>query len=87
MNNDKLQQTLSALREEIEGLRLPAGEAERLKALIDHAEQGLDEESSVEADASLVDEFTQAIDRFEVEHPRFTALLGRLVSSLSSMGI
>jgi len=87
MNEQEIRETLAGLRAEISQLKLGAEESERLERLIADAEADLEQQRPAEARQGLLDELAVAVDQFEVRHPSFTAMLNRLASSLSAMGI
>jgi hypothetical protein len=88
MSDDRLHTVLEQLRAEVErlGTSDPAGRA-RLQALIEDLEGQLDAASDDSTQADLLDNLPDTLRQLEVEYPRLTAILGRVASTLSSMGI
>jgi hypothetical protein len=88
MSDDRLHTVLEQLRAEVErlGTSDPAGRA-RLQALIEDLEGQLDAASDDSTQADLLDSLPDTLRQLEVEYPRLTAILGRVASTLSSMGI
>ena len=87
MNEQEIRETLASLRAEIRELKLAPEEYKRLERLVAGAEADLEQPRPPEERQGLIDELSLAVDPFEVRHPRFTAMLNRLASSLSAMGI
>ena len=88
MPDDRLRQSLSELRSELE--RLEAEEAqvrERLDALIAGVEMHLDQPADSARQQSLVEDVRQSISQLEVSHPRTTAILNEIMVTLGNMGI
>ena len=88
MPDDRLRQSLSELRLELE--RLEAEEAqvrERLDALIAGVELRLDQPADSAQHQSLVEDVRQSISQLEVSHPRATAILNEIMVTLGNMGI
>ena len=88
MPDDRLRQSLSELRSELE--RLEAEEAqvrERLDALIAGVELHLAEPADSARQQSLVEDVRQSISQLEVSHPRTTAILNEIMVTLGGMGI
>lgn len=88
MSDDRLHAVLKQLRAEVEqlGTRDPTGRA-RLQALIEDLEGQLDAAPDETGQADLLDSLPDTLRQLEVEYPRLTAILGRVASTLSSMGI
>ncbi|MFP5358118.1 MAG: DUF4404 family protein [Gammaproteobacteria bacterium] len=88
MSDDRLHTVLEQLRAEVErlGTSDPAGRA-RLQALIEDLEGQLDAAADESSQADLLDSLPDTLRQLEVEYPRLTAILGRVASTLSSMGI
>ena len=57
---------------------------EELRTLASEIEARLESESD---DDTLVDRVEETVERFEGEHPRLVAVLGRLADLLNSLGI
>ncbi|WP_169577430.1 DUF4404 family protein [Sinimarinibacterium sp. CAU 1509] len=85
MHQDRLKQDIAQLRSELNQLDADAPGRERLLSLVERIEAELGESS--QRTEPLVDGLSSAITDFEVEHPRATEILQRIVASLSSMGI
>ena len=47
----------------------------------------LERSGDVEADASMLERFQEAVDHFEITYPRLTAALSHMMSILSNAGI
>ncbi|MCP5153428.1 MAG: DUF4404 family protein [Ectothiorhodospiraceae bacterium] len=86
--DEKLHETLEALRAEIARLegRDPRARG-RLEALVEDIERRIAEPDDVEHHENLIDGLREAIDQFEVEHPRATGLLNHVMVTLANMGI
>ncbi len=87
MSKSDLQEPLERLRAEIKKL----GEdddaiKQRMQRLVADLERKLESEDS-EHEPHLIEGLRQNIENFEVEHPRLTAVLNRVMVSLSNMGI
>ncbi len=82
---DRLKEDLAQLHHELDKLTADAPGRERLLALVERIETELRE--SPQRTEPLVDGLSGAITDFEVEHPQATAILQRIVATLSSMGI
>ena len=87
MNKDELHESLERLRAEIKKLD-EDDEAikRRMKRLVADLERQLDSEDS-EHEPQLIEGLRSSIEHFEVEHPRLTAVLNRIMVSLSNIGI
>ena len=82
MSRDELHAQLGQLRQELDKLATDDSVARtRLDALIN------DIEADIDTPERLVDNIQQAIEHFEVEHPRATAILNDVMVTLSNMGI
>jgi hypothetical protein len=82
---DRLKEDLAQLRSELNRLATDAPGRERLLALVERIEAELG--AAPQRNEPLVDGLSSAITDFEVEHPQATAILQRIVATLSSMGI
>ncbi|MDD3763376.1 MAG: DUF4404 family protein [Nevskiales bacterium] len=87
MSDPHLQKAIDELRTELEALPSDAPGRERLVALLEQVEAHAASDQGTVPHEPLVDGLDAAVTEFEVEHPRATALLQRIVSALSSMGI
>ncbi|MDC7227587.1 MAG: DUF4404 family protein [Spirochaetales bacterium] len=86
MDREKLEKHLKELRTEIEDLEFEAPESvERLMALADEIEVSTADDNEIDSD--LLEGIQSNVDHFEVEHPSITALLNRIATLLSDMGI
>jgi hypothetical protein len=90
MSPTELQALLKALRSEIDTARFKdAQEHARLSAMLAEIETQL--LSAAPGDGApvegVIDGLRLAVDKFELEHPRFAGLLNQLISALSAMGI
>lgn len=87
MNDRKLLEELGRLRAELDTVIRENIEARsKLDALITAMEKaGPGSERGLNKD--LVDEVRAAVQNFEVEHPRATAILNDIMVTLSNMGI
>jgi hypothetical protein len=87
MNEQELQQTLTALRAELDRLPESAAGREKMLGLLARVEAQLDPSTPSTPEETLLDGIHQAATEFEVEHPKASALLQRIVHTLSAMGI
>ena len=86
--NEKLQETLAALRKEIEKLSVDDKESKaRLEQLIHKLELKLERPDDTAHHQSLTDGLSESLTYFEVSHPRITGVLNDLMMTLSNMGI
>ena len=86
MSETDLAQAVADLREEIQ--HLPERDAEaraHLESLLNRLEDKIVEETAAHHQAHEV--VPSLIERFEVEHPRLTSVLQRIMVSLGDMGI
>ncbi|HZP12333.1 MAG TPA: DUF4404 family protein [Nevskiaceae bacterium] len=84
MTKDELRLTLEKLRAETQGLSFrDARDRERMQALLAAMERLLRRTD----DAGEREEVLESIKQLEVQHPTLTAILSRLITALSSMGI
>ena len=87
MGKEDLQATLEKLRSEVKGLSFrQARDRERMEALIAALERQLSRSGEGERE-ELIDQLPSAIKQLEAEHPTLTAILSRVITALSSMGI
>ncbi len=85
---EKLRQGLEALRTEIKNLKGADGESkQRLEDLAERVEKQLAESGEKNEHHNLIKELEEEIMRFEVAHPRLTAIINDLMVTLSNMGI
>ncbi len=88
MSTSELHEPLERLRTEIKKL----GEddeaiKQRMKGLVADLERKLESSGEDSEHESLVESLRENVERFEVEHPRLTAVLNQVMVSLSNMGI
>ena len=84
MNKDELRATLEKLRAETEGLSFrDARDRERMQAMLAAMERLLRRTD----DAGEREEVLETLKQIEARHPTLTAILSRLITALSSMGI
>ncbi len=85
---EKLREGLEALRAEIKNLKGTddAGK-QRLEELAERVEKQLAETGEKNEHQNLIKELEEEIMRFEVAHPRLTAIINDLMVTLSNMGI
>ncbi len=85
---EKLREGLEALRAEIKKLKGTddAGK-QRLEELAERVEKQLAETGEKNEHQNLIKELEEEIMRFEVAHPRLTAIINDLMVTLSNMGI
>ncbi len=82
----KLSEGLDRLRAELKTLETDAATRQRLEDLARRVERQL-QEGRTEEHPSLVKELEDEILRFEVAHPRLTAIINDIMVALSQMGI
>lgn len=88
MSESEINQSLEALHTEISKLQGPDTEVkETLLALIKDVEKQLQDPGSSEHKAATVQKLPTLIEQFEADHPQVTNTLGRLLTTLSGMGI
>ena len=83
MENKNLDTALERLREELG--RLKAGDAvarQHIEQLIADIEGHVGGGGGAQAQQTLVDSISDAVRRFEVEHPKLTAYLGEIAAAL-----
>jgi len=88
MEREELQQSLEGLRSEIRKL----GEddeaiKDRMRNLMADLERQLDDDEDYDEPEQLIESMRDHIERFEVEHPRLTGMLNRVMVALSNLGI
>jgi len=89
MSNSELHSLIRQLKSEIARLGPADGEARaRLQALVAEVEERIvstqDDDGS---DEDLIERLREAVERFEVEHPRATGILNNIMVTLGGMGI
>ena len=88
MEREDLQESLEGLRSEIRKL----GEDDepiksRMRGLVADLERQLDEDEDYDEPEHLIESARDYIEQFEVEHPRLTGMLNRVMVALSNLGI
>ena len=81
-----MQEPLSELLSELRGAIDEAertGEREHLARLVDELDRRLNEDD----DEGIVDDLREEVTRFEAEHPRLAAAIGRAADALSALGL
>ena len=88
MKKEELQNSLEALESEIEQLQ-QADDAVKnhMRSLINEIEAHIDETDDASDEESVLGSIRNSIEEFEVEHPRITGILNRIMMTLSDMGI
>lgn len=91
MNQEELKQSIKTLQTELDKLDKLDSEndamRERLRHLIDEIEQQLAHPENEDQKDSLIEKLQHSIEQFEVEHPRITGIMNRIMMTLSDMGI
>lgn len=88
MSTEDINKSLAALHVEIEQLDTPdAAVKEKLLALIDDVEKQLQNPDTPEHEKTATQTLPALIEQFEADHPQVTDTLGRLLTTLSGMGI
>lgn len=88
MSNEDLPQLIESLKAEI--ARLDPGDHEaraRREALVADIERRIDASDDSMAHEDLMESLREAVERFEVEHPRTTGIINNIMVMLGSMGI
>lgn len=88
MDDAQLRDSFVKLRAELDKLG-PQDEAvrARLNGLLADIERRVSDAEDGKDDDSLAADVREAIEKFEVEHPRATAILNDIMLALSNMGI
>ena len=87
MSKEDITRSIQALHNEIEQMTTAdVAVKEKLLALINNLETQMEEPDSVEKKTANLQQLPVLIEQFEADHPKVTASLGRLLSTLSSMG-
>lgn len=87
MPEKHLQESLEALREQVQSLDLTDPQAKsRLEALIQDLEQQLETQDTRHGQRAS-QKLPGLIESFEVEHPQMTRVLNQIMLTLSNMGI
>ncbi len=88
MSNDDLATLIEELKREIDRLDRGDREArERLGSLVADIERRIDSADDSVQHEDLMEGMREAIERFEVEHPRATGVINNIMVMLGSMGI
>ena len=88
MSQEEVGKSIQALHAEIDRLSsTDVAVKEKLLALIQDVEAQLENPPDQETRDKTVQHLPTLIEQFEVEHPKVTASLGRLLNTLSSIGI
>ncbi len=88
MSKEDVNQSIKALHAEIDRLDTPDGAMrEKLLALISDVEKQMQEPESAEHKEANLQALPALIEQFEIEHPKVTTTLGKLLNTLSGMGI
>lgn len=88
MSREKIKELINGLHEEI-GKLDPSDKhsKERLDGLVADLEDQLEKTDDDFKSDDIVENLTHLIEKFEIEHPKITAILSKLSMSLSNMGI
>ncbi|MEL6816830.1 MAG: DUF4404 family protein [Cyanobacteria bacterium J06598_3] len=86
MSKADIEKSLEALHAEIGKLETPDVK-DKLLALISDVEKQLQNPDSEEHKAAATQKLPALIEQFEADHPKVTDTLGRLLTTLSGMGI
>jgi chromosome segregation ATPase len=88
MNKQELRDTLESLRQDLANLKFREPQArDRVQQLISAIERQIENSDDAEGSEAVHQDLSGAISQFESEHPTLAGTLGRIASSLSTMGI
>ena len=88
MSKEDVNQSIKALHAEIDRLDTPdTAVREKLLALISDVEKQMQDPQSAEHKEANLQTLPALIEQFESDHPKVTTTLGKLLNTLSSMGI
>ena len=88
MSKEDVNQSIKALHAEIDRLDTPdTAIREKLLALISDVEKQMQDPQSAEQKEANLQNLPALIEQFESDHPKVTTTLGKLLNTLSSMGI
>ena len=88
MSKEDVNKSIAALHTEIDKLNTPDNAVkEKLLALIQDVEKQLQEPEKAEHKEANLKTLPGLIEQFESDHPQVTDTLGRLLNTLSGMGI
>lgn len=80
--SDKLKHGLEALRDELKQIH---SDDPKLQKLADEVDEALDRAGEVSR--TLANSLQQTADEFEIHHPKLTAIINNIMTSLSALGI
>lgn len=88
MNKVELRNTLESLRTDLANLKFREPQShDRVQKLISAIERQIENSDDTENSEAVQQDLSGAITQFESEHPTLASTLGRIASSLSTMGI
>lgn len=88
MNKSELRDTLESLRADLAKLNFREPQSrDRVQQLISAIERQIENSDDAEGSEAVQQDLSGAISQFESEHPTLAGTLGRIASSLSTMGI
>ena len=88
MSQEEIGKSIKALHAEIDRLSdTDVAVKEKLLALIHEVETQMENPQSKETHAQTVQSLPGLIEQFEADHPKITNSLGRLLNTLSSIGV
>lgn len=88
MNKVELRNTLESLRTDLANLKFRDPKSrDRVQQLISAIERQIENSEDAEGSEAVQQDISGAISQFESEHPTLAGTLGRIASSLSTMGI
>jgi hypothetical protein len=88
MNKLELRDTLESLRADLANLKFREPQSrDRVQQLISAIERQIESSDDAEGSKAVRQDLSGAISQFESEHPTLASALGRIASSLSTMGI
>lgn len=83
-----LTEILNELHESLERSPELADEArDALRGAASDIREALDQDEAPEREVSIADQLNAALERFEGQHPKLTAVVGRVADALSDLGI
>ena len=88
MSKEDINQSIEALRAELDQIATTDLSAkDKLLALIADIEKQVEEPDNESHRSANLQNLPALIEQFEADHPKVTSTLGRLLNTLSSMGI
>ena len=88
MDREEMEESLDGLRAQIRKLGKDDEPVKRrMRRLVADLERQLEDSGDSERHGLLLDSLREYIEQFEVEHPRLTGALNRIMVSLSNIGI